>query len=184
MRRNTPKGLVFGFSVVALVLALTSVAFACTEFRGKMVVTGGGGTSTVYGNGSSMGYSSTCSSTAGAKGSSGSTITVTVSSASSTCNSKTLPAYSNYKVTFIGGGAYTWNGSGWARQKDCMYNGGDVGTTTIGSMSVSSTGYGTGSYSLPSGLTKNSSSDLSAVCVSDPVYNPSLYGNQAPIAII
>lgn len=180
MGTHSRKGVLFTATVLAVVLALASAAFACTEFRGKMVVTGGGGTSTVYGNGSSMGYSTTCTSSAGAKGSSGSSITVTVSSASSTCNSKTLPQYNDYKVTFLLGAVYV-SGS---RKHDCMYNGGHPYTVPLGSMSVDSTGYGTGSYKLPSGLTANKTGEWSGVCVSDPVYNPSLYGNQAPITII
>ncbi|MDQ6615667.1 MAG: hypothetical protein M3083_13230 [Actinomycetota bacterium] len=46
------KSVVFGTSVVAAVLALSSVAYACVQSRGKITVTGdNGGVSTAVGNG-------------------------------------------------------------------------------------------------------------------------------------
>ncbi len=54
------RRLLFGFSAAAALLMLSSAAFACTIYKGKMTVTpngrGSSGSSSAIGNGSGMGY--------------------------------------------------------------------------------------------------------------------------------
>lgn len=50
MRRSHQKQFVFGTTVVAVFLAMASVAYACVTFWGQLDVTSGGGTSTAVGS--------------------------------------------------------------------------------------------------------------------------------------
>ncbi len=198
MGSNTRKTALFGSTVVAVILALASVASGCTTFKGKMDVTAGGGTSTAIGNGSGMGYCSG-SPTGGAKAQMGSNQTIAVSVAPADCSGTTYALTDRsgagaYYVNFINWGKcgllfpkdctgfkidstgkYTW----WY---DCMGNPSSTAYhKNLGRMDVSG-GTGSGTYTITSEMmTKvNGPSDASGVCVSDANENE---GNQAPIAI-
>lgn len=56
--RVNKKTFAFGVGSVAAALAMSSVAFACTTYKGKMTVTTGSQSSWAYGNGTGMGYCS------------------------------------------------------------------------------------------------------------------------------
>lgn len=152
MRSPSRKGVVFTFTAVAAVLAISSAAFACTVYRGKMTVQGSGGTGTTYaiGNNSGMAY---CSNTPAAKTGNGAevpnatpggTITVTVAPVS-ICKGgllgmtpNQLPSGTTYQITWLAGRGIPQGGS-----VDCMVSNGDNGTHINGSdMTVSSSGDG------------------------------------------
>lgn len=187
MRTQHRRGLLFGFTVVAAVLALTSAAWACTVFKGKLTLQGNASTSTVTatGNNSGMGFCSITNSYAYSNGSGGS-VKVTVGPASSTCGGHKLPATGSetnlaYKVTYVDYGFY--NSS---LNRDCMYNGGHSTRIVLGDITVDSNGNGGGGwYSIPgSHPAQNGSPYEAGVCVSDTKYGPSLYGIQAPLVIL
>ena len=179
--------MLFGFALIATVLSLSSAAFACTVYKGKLTLQGDQSTSTVtaVGNNSNMGYCSISNSYAYANDVSG-RVKVTVAPAS-TClvnGSNKLPATTStlkYAVTYI---SYAFNNS--SMVKDCMAVGGDAGTTKIGDITIDSNGNGGGVwYNLPSPLPiQNGSPYEAGVCVSDTKYSPSLYGIQAPLVVI
>jgi len=199
----------FAFGGVAVFLAFTSAAYACTVFRGRLTVTAsGGGTATAVGNPSSgMAWcAGTFSDTAQAPTTGGS-VTVQVAPvdcAGNAAGSGTLPssavAGNNYDVNFsnyqtVKGksiSAYTVSGGVYTRKLDCM-----TGDTRTGPQFVLGT-LGTGlvvdatgssavqTYALPSGLTANTTSDASGICVTTPpsYTGGTRTGNQLPIAII
>lgn len=151
MKSFSQKGLAFAFTAVAVVLALSSVAFACTVFKGKMTVQGSGGTGTTsaIGNNSGMGY---CNNAAAANTGNGAevpnaapggTITVTVAPAT-ICKdmlglgTNKLPSGTTYEITWLAGRGVPQGGS-----VDCMVPNGDNGNHINGSdMTVSSAGNG------------------------------------------
>lgn len=56
MSTTTRRSAIFAFTVVAAVLALSSAAFACTQWKGRMTVTAGGGSTSALGSGNQMTY--------------------------------------------------------------------------------------------------------------------------------
>ncbi len=141
------------FGVMALVLALSSVAYACTVFKGDMTVTGSP-SSTGTGDNSGMGY---CQGITPSKAgvTKGSAFTVSVApSTNSNCNAKLsdMTADVNYKM-----------GAGPPETTDCMSTvlrtGGEK---NIGKMSISG-GSGSGSYTIP---TSQSGTGDVQICVS------------------
>jgi len=183
--------LVVGFGVAGVVLLASSAAFACTAWKGKMVVTGGGGSTTVIGTASAMQYCSKPADNAaapggGAHGSSGSSITIAVSGA--TCGSTAHLAKNTYFVNFVGGKAYSYTLNATTHKRvyssfkaDCMKAGNGVVPLSPATLSVPDSGVASGTFKLPAGLSKNGPSDASAVCVSD---NGAYQGNQAPLVIV
>jgi hypothetical protein len=182
------KGALFVATVLMLVLGITSAAWACTVFVGSMTLKGNASTSSItfYGNGTSMGHK--CKAGTGTSANSPGSVTVTVRGTNTTnCGASKLPSSYTYGVTFISDG---FNGDIYDTSRDCMWNGGhsqsiilynSSGSSTIG---VDSTGYGTGTYNLPSGLPANSSPNEAAVCVSDKNTNPSTYANAARLVVL
>lgn len=178
---------------MAFVLALTSTAYACTVFRGQMKVRGldvtGHTTHEVVwvGNNTGMGW---CTKTghANANGTNDTAADIYVqvsgyNDGPGGCADSQLPQTSpplDYDVTFIdrafSSGSFV---------KDCMAVGGDVGTKKIGDISIDSTGFGSGNYNIGSAVAnQNFNPYQAAVCVSDTVYSPSLYGMQVPLDIL
>ncbi len=185
------------FSVLAAFLALSSAAYACTTFYGKITVTGTSGSTTAYGNQTTHGYCSgpVSNSPNGAKAHSSDSITVAVASGTASCPiSGALPG-KTYDVNFLNTtSAYTCSstcattgttytpGANFTTTDNCMddTNGNPAHGSRLGTMSVNSSGTGSGSYTLPSSLTNNGSTNASNVCVSD---NTGLNGIEAPIII-
>ncbi len=191
------KRLAFGFTVVAAMLALASVAYACTTFKGKLQVTTGSTSSSAIGNGTGMGYCSG-SPTGGATVARGANRSITVAVSPQACGSTTYQLSDRsgtgaYYVNFINWGKcgillttdctgfkidntgkYTW----WY---DCMGTASTGYAKNLGRMDVSS-GSGSRTYTIASTMMTraNGPSDASGICVSDSGENE---GNQAPIAI-
>ncbi len=187
MLNGEERGAMFVATVLMVVLGVTSAAWACTVFVGSITLQGNASTSTItfYGNGTSMGHS--CLSGNGAAANSPGSVKVTVRGINNSCGNHKLPSAYTYGVSFISNG---FDGNIYDTSRDCMWNGGhpdrialfnSSGSSTI---SVDSTGFGSGTYKLPSGLPKNSFPDEAAVCVSDKNTSPSTYGNAAPLAIV
>ncbi|MEN3316349.1 MAG: hypothetical protein V7605_2583 [Acidimicrobiaceae bacterium] len=184
------RKLVWGFAVAGAALMVSSAAFACTAFKGQMVVTGGGGSTTVVGTGGGMQYCKPPADNAaapggGAHGTSGSSITIALSPA--TCGVSMKLTKNLYNVNFSNGAAYnfTINANTHKRKygaykTDCMSRGAGVVALTPGTLSVPDSGIASGTFTLPGGLTKNGPSDASAVCVADA---HAFQGMQAPIII-
>jgi len=182
--------LFLGCAVAAAGLMVSSAAFACTAFVGKMVVTGGGGSTTVVGTGGGMQYCSAPKDDAaapggGAQGRSGTSISIAVSPA--TCGLTTKLTRNTYNVNFVNGSAYnfTINATTGKRKYgayklDCMSRGGGVVGLTPSTLNVPDSGIASGTFALPSGLTRNGPSDASAVCVADA---HAFQGMQSPIII-
>ncbi len=148
------KVLLAPFGVIAVVLALSSVAYACTTFKGDMTVTGSP-SSTGTGNNSGMGYCDNI--TPGKAGvTKGTAFTVSVApSTNAKCNAQlsNMTADVNYKM----GAGPPSTGT------DCMSTllrtGGEK---NIGKMSISN-GSGSGSYTIP---TSQSGTGDVQICVS------------------
>lgn len=110
MRTNVRKAAVAAFGVAATVLAVGSVAYACTDIQGKMVLTTGATQSTTVGTEGSHAY---CSVTGGAQGASGASITLTVSAYTNGGDADTCPS------TRLAASADA-PGAGWVRDPECF----------------------------------------------------------------
>lgn len=187
MRTNSRKRATFVATVLMVVLGVASTAWACTVFLGSMTVQGNASSSTITFYGSGTGMTHSCLSGTGASATSPGSVKVTVRGINNSCGNHKLPSNYTYGVSFISDG---FNGNTFDTTKNCMWNGGTTGRIALknssgsSTISVDSTGFGTGTYNLPSGLPKNSYPNEAAVCVSDKNTSPSTYGNAAPLAII
>lgn len=191
--RSGRRGALLGFTVMAVVLGLASTAWACTVFKGQMKVRGDwpgheSHTVTAVGNNSGMGW---CSLTGHANADgvydSSNDIYVEVSQAPSSCGGHKLPASGTdlgsagllkYAVTYVDYGFKSRS-----LYRNCMAVGGHSNTVKVGDIKVDSSGFGSGYYNIPGGPVQDGSPWEAGVCVSDTNYNPSLYGNQAPVII-
>lgn len=112
---------------------------------------------------------------------------MTVRGINNSCGSHKLPSAYTYGVSFISNG---FNSDTFDTTRNCMWNGGHPDRIALRNSSgsaqivVDSTGFGSGTYNIPSGLPKNSFPDEASVCVSDSNTSPSTYGNAAPLAIV
>lgn len=179
-RRNGHRGLMFGFSVLAGVLALVSVAYACTVYKGVV---------SIYGDASSnhssktgdpryvMVYCETGHNHEGAAAyrqggnDAGADFTLYVDP-SSACGGSKLNA-DNYDLMILGNGSDPFNADG-SWKIDCMNN----GTWThrfANAVPVDSGGYGKVSVDLTNSSLK---AGPGAVCVAD---DGDYEGNQVPI---
>lgn len=188
---RTRKIVIGGAAGVAAIMLLASSAYACTVFRGKMTVTGGGGSTFATGNNSSMSWcaapadNASASSGGGAKGADGSSITVTIQPGD--CNTSSPSSRSDYDINFYNGKAFTYTISSTTGKRvystwlvDCM-SPRDAGVVNLGYGGVYTNGT-TKSWTvaLPSVTNANASGQASAVCFSDRFGNN---GNQVPILI-
>ncbi|HSH62419.1 MAG TPA: hypothetical protein VK988_22770 [Acidimicrobiales bacterium] len=209
--RRIRRGMALGSSVVAVVLAMASTAYACTIFSGSITITGsdtapagfptaGNGSSVAWGSGKNMTYCVGGNPTGYAYAPVGSgTAKVTV--AKHDCGGpKKLPE-GFYDVNFLNLGAFTnYSDRNWVR--DCMSTefsadlGGSPGvraadTYKVGSMTVDANGSGTTTVNLkaatpnkttsPSGLVPT---EEAGICVSTPAGPGTPHGMQGPITII
>lgn len=195
MSKNRRRGVLFGLTVASVALSLTSVAWACTVFKGKITLQGNASTSTVTYVGDNKGMAHCANSNSYAYANTPGTVKVTVAGVSSSCSgthklpiSDTNFSSLSYGVTYIQNGFY--NGK-YDPNRNCMWNGGSSGRIALydsnGSarISIDSTGYGTSTKKLPSGLAKQDGAPYEgAVCVSDMNYGTSLYGNAAPLVVL
>lgn len=208
MTRTARKGVIGGFAAGAAVLTLTSAAFACTTYYGKMTVNitagsaGDGHTQSVaVGSRSGMNYcsgyptgASHMLSSAGTK-----TITVGVDAANGTCGSTNkLPRTGgllgmttlSYKVNWSPGKMFTSTGhvAPYVRFGDCMN--GEAGATNltdvngVNTFTVNATtgqfDGGTKTFNLGAAAANNVGED-GAVCVADTGnYN----ANQVPLTVV
>lgn len=179
-RRNGHRGLMFGFSVLAGVLALISVAYACTVYKGTV---------SIYGDASSnhssktgdprygMRYCSTGHNHAGAAAyrqglnDAAADFTLYVDP-SSACGGSKLNA-DNYDLMILGNGSNPFDSNGnWVI--DCM-NSGTWTHRFANAVPVDSSGYGQVSVNLTNSSLR---AGPGAVCVADDGDNE---GNQVPI---
>lgn len=139
------KVLLAPFGVMAVVLALSSVAYACTTFKGDMTVSGTS-SSTGTGNNSSMGY---CQGITPSKAgvTRGTAFTVSVAPSTNTncvAQLSDMTAHVNY---MMGAGPPSTG-------TDCMSSFLDTGgEIQIGTMAIRG-GNGSGTYTIPSTQTK------------------------------
>ncbi len=176
MPKGCRKRLVAGAGIVAVALGVSSVAYACTVYRGKLVVVGSNGsTSTAVGNNSNMSY---CSLQGGARSpATNGRFDVYVDPAS-TClknGSNKLPARTDYVIRWMYKG-FTYNSTGYTRVGDCMPGG--SGTTIKTGAQVDGNGYSPVYGFSWSSVTPNNAGEARGVCFGDPFSN---YGNQAPL---
>jgi|GEM_PF-5062634 len=167
------------FGAVAMLLAMTALAFACTVWKGTFTVKGNASSGSVTASALRTSMVQTVSAgSAKAKATGG---TVTISTGAAGCCSK-LPARS-YTIRFLNGPGYTSH-TQWAN--DCMVGspapaGGTL--NNIGTVSVDANGQIVGqpkTLSLPRSKV-NAAGQESALCISS---SDGLYGNQAPISIV
>ena len=195
---NTRKSMAFGATVVGVVLALASVAMACTTFKGRFDVTAGGSTSRAWGANSGMthcGGAYVPQSNASLP-TSGGTITVeavpTTSGVDGCSTSKltdttisTNPLKNRrYYIYYVNRNGFVDNGGVWKWQEDCMAGGGTRLAAADGKgdeIKVTNGATGPRSYAVPSGQQANSATDRAGVCISDTGANN---GNQTPLAIL
>lgn len=163
----------FTFALVAIGLAATSAAYACTVWAGKMTVTGSGATGSVSAQGwySTMGYCTNPTGTAEMDASTSGTVTVSVQAASSGCFSSTLPS-GTYDIW--------WTAGSWDPQNpgtnDCMADTAD--DYDVGDISVN--GSGVGGPSTSSSFNPGTAGTIQ-VCVADRI-GPD-YAMQVPVTV-
>ncbi len=191
MSQRSRKRLLAGFTTGGAALLLSSSAWACATFMGKMVVTGQG-TSMVTSIGTDSAGMTWCPGypIGKAKAARGSTITVTVKKNPwDSCDPGVRLPEGTYQVNYSNGAAHTrsdptdksnYDGSrGW--EIDCASPANPLNTTTLGTMTVDTFGKGSGTYTLPTSGVASGPTDEAAVCVSDLIGNN---GNQAPVTIL
>lgn len=158
MIRTSRRRMTFATAVVVGVMALTSVAFACTVYKGTMIVTdAAGNTSQETGSGLSMNYCSGTTSTSAARIARGESFTIDVepfvgSGSQKSCTDKLNDDL--YDVNYSSSGA----------TGDCMS--GDPAAVLIaedGLKTVNGSDSGNNSFPLPS----DAPIGESAICVSD-----------------
>lgn len=176
-----------GFAAAAAFLMMSSAAFACTTFKGHMVVTGdaSGVSSTVDGNNAGMGY---CAGTllpgAQSHSTAGATVTVGEPSAAS-CNGSTFTPSKSYTAYFLDGkvfgNAKVQGQLVYSRLLDCMR--GSTGTNNIGSAGTTTTGgiLANTVHTLVNNSGLNVTGQDSGVCLTQ---DDALIGNQAPLHIV
>lgn len=187
------RGVLVVTGAVALLLALSSIAFACTVFKGQMTVTGDNNSShtmTVVGDGESFmvrcktlfNDDDSVEPESEEDGTGDVTLEVDPHS-SSDCgthqldDSGALP----YDVRFSEGAAYVEDDSDGIfgdddRQLDCMGQDG----VDIGDMDITN-GSGSGTYDIPNDAPANAAGEASAICVTDKTASE---GQQAPLIIV
>lgn len=178
-QKNHRKGLMFGFSVLAGFLALMSVAYACTVFRGVIGIVGDGSSNHSHKTGSneSMTYCGDGHNHNGAAAfrqglnDSASDFTLFIDPTTA-CNGSKLNA-DNYDLMILGNGSNPFNSDGSVRI-NCM-NGGTFTHRIANSVPVDSAGKGQVSVNLSNSSLK---AGPGAVCVAD---DGDFEGNQVPI---
>ena len=191
MSQRSRKRLLAGFTAGGAVLVLSSSAWGCATFLGKMVIAGQG-TSMVTSIGTNDTSMTWCPGypIGKAKAARGSTITVSVSKNPwDSCDPGVRLPEGTYQVNYSNGAAHTRSGTtdksnydgsrGW--QIDCASPANPLNTVTIGSMTVDSLGKGSGTYTLPATGVASGPNDEAAICVSDLIGQN---GNQAPVTIL
>lgn len=180
--KNSRKPVMFGFFTIGAFLALASIAYACTTFKGQMVVTPaspGSGSVTAVGNNRGMGW---CSPITGRATIPTGTSTLNIDIAPSTgpCASQ-LPDRTDYAVNWVNNEAMTRNPDRWLI--DCMspisLHDGALGVKNVKSgISVVN-----GKANVNVNVTAKTANTLgeSAVCFGDP---KGYWGNQAPVTVI
>lgn len=180
----------FAFVFVAAFLAVASFAFACTNYvGGELTIQGDqGGSSVTVGSGRGMGPlggPSICSIDGQADASAfGGSVDLTVAASADpgpagSCESHTLDPFASqlpdgtYDVTYV-------NGPGFNKETtltpsrgiliDCMHGGSNnvhVPIVSLGTMTINTSGAGSGSYNLPDSPYINNEADESGICISD-----------------
>lgn len=167
------RGIVFAFTTGAALLASASMAVACVTFKGKMVVDGNDGDTTVVGKGNSHGYCTTGRPTTAAAGQLADSITATVSPG--TCGdggalaNHQLPD-KTYQVRFNNIKAYTFGGTYWTMISGagCFNTAHTLTTKTVGSLVVTSgSGSWTGSLGTIPGTYQTQPGEAGNFCVGD-----------------
>lgn len=205
MRGPTWKGFVTAaFGATVVVLAMASVAYACTTYKGRMTVTinsgsdGHGHDSTAaVGSNSGMSYCSTLPSGWGSSsnpkgqahlGTAGGNITVTVAAQDDVCKSLAITGTNRlsngtdvYNVNFNPGKMFTSTTSHnapYVRFNDCMNN--EPGNVVLDSNFDVSGGAGSGSYNIGS-QTANATGEDGGVCVAR---DGNGEGMQVPLTVV
>lgn len=191
-RRNTAS---VGFVATAIVLALTSVASACTIYAGKVTVTDAAGrTSQSIGDGitGTHGY---CSNPTG-NAQSPALGQVTISVAPGTCSgvSYALPD-GVYNLAFYNGASYSGGSTSWTADPSKVCGPNNVGAGVarplpeklVVNSVIGSPGTGSVTVTLPALLAANASGTASALCVNPEIATTtpsSGRGGQVPIIIV
>lgn len=193
LKGRTRKIATGGTALVGAIMILGGSAYACTVFRGKMTVSGGGGSTFATGNNSNMGWclkpadNTTVANGGGAKGADGSTITIRIEPATSPCGTSSPNTGSNYDLNFYNGKAFTYSISSTTGKRvysnwivDCMSPRLSGVVNLASGLSYTKGTIAQGDFRLPSVTNANASGQASAVCFSDTNGNN---GNQIPIII-
>lgn len=197
---NNRKSMTFGAAVVGVMLALASVAMACTTFKGRFDVTAGGATSSAWGDSSSGMLHCTGTYAPQSNASvptTGGTITVSAvpttagvdgcstSKLSDTQTSKNKLIDRHYFIYYVNRNGFVDSSGVWKWQEDCMAG---TGSTKLSAADgkgdeiiVTNGQTGTRQYTIPTGQQANSATDRAGVCISD---TGAGQGNQTPLAII
>lgn len=179
--RTTRRGVSFAFTVAAIVIALASVAYACTTYKGRFTVSGGTGytpqTAVAKGGNTGMSFCTTAP-TATFTGSNRPAFYANVAPSTS-CTASQLPdspSLAPYNVTYQPGPMSTG---------DCMS--GQPGNQLVGTMAVRG-GYSVNAnlqyvwYAYPqTGYSISTQPGAGDVCVSD---GGAAYGMQIPVNVI
>jgi len=192
MAQRGRSPLLVGAVLAAAVMMVSSSAWACAVFKGKMVVQGNRSTNVVTAIGKATTGMTWCSGypMGRAKATLGGSVTVTMSkNPVDACLPGLKLDAGTYQVNYANGAAHRRSDPADKNNKDgsrawvidCASPVNPLNTTVLGTMSIDSNGTGTGTYTLPSTGVVSGPTDEAAVCVSDVSGNN---GNQAPVAIL
>ncbi|HVE47475.1 MAG TPA: hypothetical protein VNA57_12115 [Acidimicrobiales bacterium] len=175
---NSKRGLLAMLGVVVAVLTLASAAIACTTYRGKFSVTGSGSSTTAnrVGSQSGMNYCATGGDTnvADIQDTSAS-VSVTVANATTCLSNGSNKLPPTVTGTFLGLNDRIYWIDFNANTTDCMH--GSSGNVTLGNITISSTGAGSGTYNFGSAPPLGDG----IVCVSDTNF---VHGNEVDVNVI
>ncbi len=144
---NNRRGIVFGLTMAAAVLAMASAAFACVTFKGDVEVVGHDGSTRVVGKGNEHGYCSTGRPKTAAAGHLADSITITVRPGG--CNdagaltTHKLPE-GTYETRYNNEHSYNFDGTYWnmLSKTGCFLSDNAATTTTLGTFNIDADGNG------------------------------------------
>lgn len=188
------RSMTIAFLTGATVMSLSSAAFACVIFTGRLDVTGANGaTSTSIGarTNPSAGLQYCVPPTDGAASAPAGTVTVSVSPADQCLDPLTGTNQlrdGTYDVAFLGK-AYSIRRGTLTQTDQCFFPDNTTNTKldAIGTLNVSG-GAGSDSFTIPANAMRNGPNNRAAVCIREQVANPtfpsSAHGNSAAVTVL
>lgn len=173
MRRRKRKMFGSGLAAAAVVLVVASTAYACVQFKGTATVTGTVRVSNLMRGSGVHGYCTGGGPVTAAAGPTSSTVSASFARSTTGCVNQLSQGTYDVKLRNTTAGFTGTDGTGWTMGADMGCFSGVSGGTIypLGTMSVGSTGSGSGSWTVPSGASSNGVNDASVFCVGNQTLN-------------